>query len=93
MLFVHVSRIDVTNDTDTKKKNNEDKEIQLSLRTEELIDDQNANTFCMAILKAINYTKMLPDKYFISYKSLLQEVKKEDDKLVQAWVVHLALSK
>ena len=50
-LYVNVSDIDATT---MKQENSEDKEVQLSLSTKELIDEENSDTFCPTILKAIN---------------------------------------
>ena len=88
-LCVIKSSTDATNGTATKKKNNEDKEIQLSLSTEQLIDGQNNDTFCTIL----NIMKMSPDKYFMSNNKLFHKVVREDDKLFHALVVPLAVSK
>ena len=83
-LSVDVSNIDVTV---IKEDNNEDKEIQLSLSTKELIDGQNNDTFSNSMLKIINDKKKPSDKYFIKDNRLLNKVVKEDDKLFHALVV------
>ena len=62
-----------------KEKNAEDKEIQLSLNTEELIDTQNNDHFCSTMLKLINDKIVSSDKYFISYDGLLNKGVREGD--------------
>ena len=45
------------------------------------------------MLKFVNYKKIPPDKYFIDNNKPFYEVMREDDKLFNALVVHLTLSK
>ena len=48
---VNISNINATNENVVQNKDNENTEIHLSLSTEELIDGQNNDTFCVAIIQ------------------------------------------
>ena len=50
-ISVDVSNIDITV---MKNTNREESEIQLSLMTKEVIDEQNKDTFCSTLLKLMN---------------------------------------
>ena len=76
-----------------KKENSEDKEIQLSLSTKEVIVGKNNDTFCSTMLRLINDMKVPSDKYFISNNWLLHKVVREDNKLFHTLVVSINFSK
>ena len=76
-----------------KVENDEEKEIQLSLSTKGLNDEQNNDTFCSTMLKLTNDEKVPSDKYFISDKGLLHKVVREDDKLFHMSMVPITFSK
>ena len=75
------------------EENNKDRDIQISLSTRELIDEQINDTFCSIMLKLINDKSVPSDKYCISDNILLHKVVRGDDKLFHALVVLLALRK
>ena len=92
-LSLNKSGIDDRNDVITKKEKNDNEGTQLSVSTEELIDGQNNETFCTAILKLVHDNKIPQYKYFKSDNRLLHQVVREDYKLFHAVMVPLALSK
>ena len=73
-----------------KKENDEDKEIQLSISTKELIDSQN-DTYIDIMIKLINDIKVPSDKYFIIDNGFLHKIVRKDDELFYALVISIAL--
>ena len=65
-----------------------DIEIHLSLCPQRLINMQNDETFCKAIINLINENKLSSSKrYFVNDRKLLHKAVREDDKSFHALVV------
>ena len=65
---IGISSIDTTNDTVEQKEDSQNMKIHLPLSTEELIDGQKNDTFCVSILKSISNKKVSMDKDFKKIK-------------------------